>query len=152
MYQQQTNSQFRQPRKPGNGRVWPQKQPGGNKPQFTGEVTLPDGHVMRVSMWEQFARDTNQFNGFSIKLSENTRQGNGYQAQAGQGQPQGYGYQPQGAPQGGYGAPQPQQGQQGGYAPQQPPAQPQGYQQGPQQPFAPAIGPQDEGYVPGFDD
>lgn len=150
MYGQQT-SQFRQPRKPGNGRVWPQRQPGGNKPQFTGEITLPDGHVMRVSMWEQFARDTSQFNGFSIKLSEDTRQGNGYQAQAGNGQPQGYGQQSgYTAPQGGYNAPQAQGAPQGGYTPQQPPAQPYGHQ--PAQPHPSAYQNGDEGYVPGFDD
>lgn len=141
MYQQA--SQQRQPRKPGNGRVWPQRQPGGNKPQFTGEITLPDGHVMRVSMWEQFGQNGGPFNGFSIKLSEDTRQGAGYQAQGGYGQPQSYG-QPQNggyAPQGG-GYPPQHQG-----APQQP-------QQGPQQPYPPAnaYGQGDQGYVPGFDD
>jgi hypothetical protein len=128
MYQQQ-NSQQRQPRNPGSGRVWPAKQRNGPRaPAFTGEITLPDGHVMRVALWESFAnRGTGEFNGFSIKLSEDTRQGNGYQAQAGHGQPQGYGQQPQNgytAPQSGYSAPQGQNGQQGGYAPQQPPAQP----------------------------
>jgi hypothetical protein len=121
MYQQQ--SQQRQPRKPGNGRVWPQRQPGGNKPQFTGEITLPNGHVMRVSMWEQFGQNGGPFNGFSIKLSEDTRQGDGYQAQAGYGQPQGYGA-PQGGPQG----------------PQQPFAPAQAYGQG------------NQGHVPGFDE
>lgn len=144
MYGQQ--SQQRQPRKPGNGRVWPQRQPGGNKPQFTGEITLPDGHVMRVSMWEQFTRDTNQFSGFSIKLSEDTRQGTGYQAQGQRGQPQGYG-----APQNGY---QPQQGNQGYQPAQQPQNASYGAQSGPQQPYPPAnaYGQGNEGYVPGFDD
>lgn len=140
MYQQNSQQQ-RQPRKPGNGRVWPQRQPGGNRPQFTGEITLPDGHVMRVSMWEQFGQNGGAFNGFSIKLSEDTRQGNGYQAQGSYGQPQGYGQAPQNGgytPQGGG------QSSQGGYAPQG----------GPQQPFAPAntYGQGDQGYVPGFDD
>jgi hypothetical protein len=116
---------------------------------------------MRVALWESFAnRGTGDFNGFSIKLSEDTRQGDGYHAQSQGGQPQGYG-QPQGngytAPQTGYSAPQ------SGYAPQQPPQPPQqGYpaqapsygQQGPQQPLPPVAAYQngDEGYVPGFDD
>lgn len=154
MYQQQ-NSQQRQPRNPGSGRVWPAKQRSSPKaPAFTGEITLPDGHVMRVALWESFAnRGTGEFNGFSLKLSEDTRQGNGYQAQGGYGQPQGYGQQQNGytAPQSGYGnAPPQQQGNhapQGGYVPQQP-------QGAPQQPFAPPSAYQngDEGYVPGFDD
>lgn len=152
MYGQQ--SPQRQPRNPGSGRVWPAKQRNGPRaPAFTGEITLPDGHVMRIALWESFAnRGTGDFNGFSLKLSEDTRQGNGYQAQGSYGQPQGYG-QPQApqngyaAPQNGYAAPQPQ-GQ--GYAPQQPPAQ----QGGHQQPFPPqeSYAEGDQGYVPGFDD
>jgi hypothetical protein len=155
MYQQQ--SQQRQPRNPGSGRVWPAKQRNGPRaPAFTGEITLPDGHVMRVAMWESFAnRGQGEFNGFSIKLSEDTRQGNGYQAQAGYAQPQGYGQQPGYAPQNGYGG---QQQQQGGYSSPQP-AQyqnaPQQPQNGPQRPFAPpteSFAEGDQGYVPGFDD
>lgn len=156
MYQQQ--SQQRQSRNPGSGRVWPARQRTSPRaPAFTGEITLPDGHVMRIALWESFAnRGTGDFNGFSLKLSEDTRQGNGYQAQGGYGAPQGYG-QPQ-TPQNGYTAPQsgyaapPTQG--GGYAPQQPPAQQQGYQPA-QQPFAPpreSFTEGDQGYVPGFDD
>lgn len=154
MYQQQ--SQQRQPRNPGSGRVWPARQRNGPRaPAFTGDITLPDGHVMRIALWESFAnRGQGDFNGFSIKLSEDTRQGSGYQAQGGYGQPQGYGQQPPQngytAPQSGYTAPQPQGH---GYAPQQPPAQPQGYS-GPQQPLPPVDVYQqgDEGFVPGFDD
>jgi hypothetical protein len=148
MYQQQ--SQQRQPRNPGSGRVWPAKQRNGPRaPVFTGEITLPDGHVMRVAMWESFAnRGQGEFNGFSIKLSEDTRQGNGYQAQAGYAQPQGYGQQPGYAPQSGYSAPQPPQQPQYGGQPQQGP-------QVQQRPFAPpteSFAEGDQGYVPGFDD
>lgn len=143
MYQQ---NQPRPPRKPCTGRVWPaKKRTGPNSPHFTGELALPNGHVMRVSVWESHNQQ-GAFNGFSIKISEDTRQGDGYQAQGGYGQPQGYGQ--------GY-APQ-----QGGYAPQSGYTAPQtGYTapqttQGSQQPYAPptAYSPADEGYVPGFDD
>lgn len=143
------NNQQRPPRKPCSGRVWPaKKRSSPNSPHFTGEIALPDGHVMRVSMWEQTDKQ-GMFNGFSFQISEDTRQGNGYQAQGNQGRPQGYGqqgngYAPQGggyAPQNGYSAPQ------AGYAAPQ-------AQNGQQQPYAPptAYSPQDEGYVPGFDD
>jgi hypothetical protein len=126
MYQGQQQQQKR--RRPGSGRVWPARDPSGKKPQFTGSITLPDGHEMRVALWEEFKNG--QFNGFSVKLSEDTRQQNGYQAQGQQGQPQGYGQQRQGYPApGNYTA--------NGY---NPPAPPQNY------------GPQDQGYVPGFDD
>lgn len=139
MYQGQ--NQQRQPRKPCTGRVWPGKRASDKAPHFTGEIALPDGHTMRVALWEEYKNG--QFNGFSLKLSEDTRQqGNGYQAQGQQGQPQGYGQQSGGyAPQNGYSA-----SQGGGYAPQP--------QNTSQRPFAPpsAYSEGDQGYVPGFDD
>ena len=75
--------QQRQPPKPGNGRVWPARERRSqNSPHFTGSITLPDGHVMRVSLWESYKdRGQGPFNGFSIKLSEDTRNGNPAQAQ-----------------------------------------------------------------------
>lgn len=143
----------RPPRNPCTGRVWPAKQRSGPKaPAFTGEIALPDGHVMRVAMWESFGnRGAGPFNGFSIKISEDTRQGDPYHAQAGYGQAGSYG-QPQNgyqAPQSGYAATQ------SGYgAPQQgygaPPPQ-QGYN-GPPTPPVESYRPEDQGYVPGFDD
>jgi len=145
------SNQSRPPRKECTGRVWPaKKRSSPNSPHFTGEIALPGGHVMRLSVWESTDRQ-GVFNGFSMKLSEDTRQGNGYQAQGGYGQPQGYGQQ------NGYGNAQPPQqgnyGPQGGYAPLQPPAPSYGHS-GPQQPLPPvgAYGNGDEGYVPGFDD
>ena len=156
MYGQQ--NQQRQPRNPGSGRVWPAKQRNGPRaPAFTGELTLPDGHVMRVALWESFAnRGQGDFNGFSIKLSEDTRQGNGYQAQGGYGQPQGYGQPNNGyapptggyAPQSGYNAQQPPQQPQYGGQPQHAPSAPQRPYAPPQESYAEG----DQGYVPGFDD
>jgi hypothetical protein len=142
------NQQQRQPRKPCSGRVWPaKKRSSPNSPHFTGEIALPDGHLMRVSMWESTDRQ-GTFNGFSFTISEDTRQQGGYQAQGQQGQPQGYGQRPQG----GY-APQVQQngGQQGYPAPGT--YNSNGYQGGPQQPYPPveAYNEGDGGYIPGFD-
>jgi hypothetical protein len=142
-------SQQRPPRKECTGRVWPaKKRSGPNSPHFTGEIALPGGHVMRLSVWESTDRQ-GVFNGFSLKLSEDTRQGTGYQAQGGYGQPQGYGQQQGGyAPQNGYG------NQQGYGAPPPPQNAPYGAQSGPQQPYSPAQAYQggDEGHIPGFDD
>jgi hypothetical protein len=156
--------QQRDPQKPGNGRVWPTRQRRGpNSPNFTGEITLPDGHVMRVSLWEAYKdRGNGPFNGFSIKLSEDTRQGSGYHAQGGYsnnaggyGQPQGQGGY---GNRGGYGG-----GNQGGYGRQEPPPNNQGYGggggYGPPQDQGSGYGderefPPTEAYndVPGFDD
>ena len=133
----------RQPPKPGNGRVWPARERRSqNSPHFTGNLTLPDGRTMRVSLWESYAnRGQGPFNGFSIKLSEDTRQGNPAQAQGGYGNGGGYGqqggYQPQPAAQG-YAPQQPPQGSYGGHMPPAPPAS--AYEQG------------EDGYIPGFDD
>ena len=105
---------FQKQRRPGNGRVWPPRQQSNNPnaPQFSGSITLPDGHEMRVSMWEQFDRNTGAFTGFSLKLSEDTRQGNPTQAQAPQ-----RGYQPQSRPQGNNPPPQQRSAPQGNPGP-----------------------------------
>jgi len=151
--------QQRPPRKPCTGRVWPARQrTSPNSPHFTGEIALPDGRVMRLSVWESTNKQ-GAFNGFSMKLSEDTRQGNGYQAQGGYGQPQGYG---QGGYQNGYGGQAPQHQGYAGQPPQQPgygqahqPGQaPQNYGYGAQPPAPPPSAYEQgaEGYVPGFDD
>lgn len=142
---------YQQQRKPGSGRLWPNDKGAGNPraPKFTGELVLLDGRTVRVSMWESFAnRGQGPFNGFSLKLSEDTRQNGGYQAQGGYGQPQGYGqgqqggYTPQNAPHTTQSAPPPAYGgnQQGGYGSQN------------NGPPPPSFGPEDDGYIPGFDD
>ena len=85
---------YQQERKPGTGRLWVQnKSQHPQAPQFTGELKTPDGRVWRISMWESRDRDTNQFNGFSIKAQAPQQQ---------QTQPQ-QSYQPQGTPQQGQG-------------------------------------------------
>lgn len=89
---------YQQERKPGNGRVWAQtKSQNPRAPQFTGELKTPDGQVWRISMWNAFDRNTNQFNGFSMKAQAPQQQQNPTQPQQGYVPPQ-QGYQPQGGP------------------------------------------------------
>jgi hypothetical protein len=96
-YEQQQHS-GRYDRKPGTGRVWPNKRKQGQRdPDFTGEIALPDGRSMRIALWESFAdRGDGPFNGFSVRLSEDTRQSGSTDAQARSGGYSG-GYRPGGS-------------------------------------------------------